>query len=249
MLPTPTATRYGTNQSPTPGAAVRPSLGTLVPALPVLPTPQARDGDRGSRGTSQSVSEDRWASGRRNLEDGISRLLPTPAASDGSGGRIELREETAEGRPPRPPLPTIVDRLLPTPTARDGGQRGAPGLDYVRTGQGAPPLDETITNLVQTVALLPTPRGTDGRHSGPNQRGSRPDDLALAGQVHALLPTPQAADSDRTSATMLRGNPTLTGAVTSPGGRTPPPSPAGKPSPGSPAPGLWNLDHEEDGTG
>lgn len=45
LLPTPTATPYGSNQSASPGAAVRPSLETLAPKL--LPTPRASDGEKG----------------------------------------------------------------------------------------------------------------------------------------------------------------------------------------------------------
>ncbi|MEW2189420.1 hypothetical protein [Streptomyces microflavus] len=41
LLPTPTATPYGNNQSNSPGAAVRPSLNSLAPAL--LPTPVVAD--------------------------------------------------------------------------------------------------------------------------------------------------------------------------------------------------------------
>lgn len=41
MLPTPTATPYGNNQSDSPGAAVRPSLNSLAK---MLPTPRAEDG-------------------------------------------------------------------------------------------------------------------------------------------------------------------------------------------------------------
>jgi DNA (cytosine-5)-methyltransferase 1 len=40
LLPTPTATPYGNNQSASSGAAVRPSLDTLAPML--LPTPTAQ---------------------------------------------------------------------------------------------------------------------------------------------------------------------------------------------------------------
>jgi hypothetical protein len=41
LLPTPTATPYGNNQSPTPGAAVRPSLAALASngALTAPPSP------------------------------------------------------------------------------------------------------------------------------------------------------------------------------------------------------------------
>ncbi|MFJ6597244.1 hypothetical protein ACIQPP_41855 [Streptomyces violaceusniger] len=45
LLPTPTATPYGSNQSDSPGAAVRPSLNSLAPHL--LPTPRASDGTKG----------------------------------------------------------------------------------------------------------------------------------------------------------------------------------------------------------
>lgn len=48
LLPTPTATPYGNNQSPSPGAAVRPSLDSLF-AGPLLPTPQATDGTGGPK--------------------------------------------------------------------------------------------------------------------------------------------------------------------------------------------------------
>lgn len=43
------------------------------------------------------------------------------------------------------------------------------------------------------VALLPTPRATDGTHGGPNQRGSS-GDLMLPSAVHHMLPTPTARD-------------------------------------------------------
>ncbi|MER5312724.1 hypothetical protein ABT034_33680 [Streptomyces sp. NPDC002773] len=50
LLPTPTATPYGNNQSPSPGAAVRPSLNSLAPTL--LPTPTVAD----SRGTRNATA-------------------------------------------------------------------------------------------------------------------------------------------------------------------------------------------------
>lgn len=43
------------------------------------------------------------------------------------------------------------------------------------------------------VALLPTPRATDGAKGGPNQRGSA-GDLMLPSAVAQLLPTPRASD-------------------------------------------------------
>lgn len=76
LLPTPTATPYGNNQSDSPGAAVRPSLNALAPLL--LPTPAARD----------------WRSGESNLigtnarplNEVVVNLLPTLRASDGTNG-------------------------------------------------------------------------------------------------------------------------------------------------------------------
>ena len=47
LLPTPTATPYGTNQSMSPGAAVRPSLNSLASSGALLPTPRATDGSKG----------------------------------------------------------------------------------------------------------------------------------------------------------------------------------------------------------
>lgn len=47
LLPTPTATPYGNNQSPSPGASVRPSLDSLASSGALLPTPRASDGEKG----------------------------------------------------------------------------------------------------------------------------------------------------------------------------------------------------------
>jgi DNA (cytosine-5)-methyltransferase 1 len=67
LLPTPTATPYGNNQSDSPNAAVRLSLNALAP---LLPTPRASDGIKGGpnqRGSSgdlalpSAVQPERWA--------------------------------------------------------------------------------------------------------------------------------------------------------------------------------------------
>lgn len=66
--------------------------------------------------------------------------------------------------------------LLPTVVARDGSGRGAGSADYWQQRraagrhQGIP--------LEDTVLLLPSPRASDGKNGGPNQRGSK-GDLAL----------------------------------------------------------------------
>jgi hypothetical protein len=75
--------------------------------------------------------------------------------------------------------------------------------------------------------LLPTPTARDWK--GENQCR---DTTCLPG---ALLPTPAAADSDRTSPAHVRGNPTSLGVVSS-GASTPPPSNAGNNSSDVPLP-------------
>ena len=62
LLPPPTASRYGSNQSASAGAAVRSSLDSITD---LLPTPSAADGGGGHL---------------------IEFYLPTPNASDGTGG-------------------------------------------------------------------------------------------------------------------------------------------------------------------
>lgn len=59
LLPTPTATPYGNNQSPSPGAAVRPSLDSLFSEPEKLrPTPRASDGpDSTSHGRTWSKTD------------------------------------------------------------------------------------------------------------------------------------------------------------------------------------------------
>jgi hypothetical protein len=83
LLPTPTATPYGNNQSPSAEAAVRPSLDSLAPTL--LPTPNASDW-KGS-GATQNRTRDGRPRPRSDadLPEAVT-LLPTPRASDGAKG-------------------------------------------------------------------------------------------------------------------------------------------------------------------
>lgn len=74
LLPTPTATPYGNNQSPSPGAAVRPSLDSLVK---LLPTPLASDGTKGGPNPRGSSGE---------MLPSAVQLLPTPGANLGDSG-------------------------------------------------------------------------------------------------------------------------------------------------------------------
>jgi len=71
LLPTPTAVRYGNNQSPSPGAAVRPGLDSIAD---LLPTPAAKD----------------WKSGNSNIMDRNARPLNEVVMNSlpgGDGGR------------------------------------------------------------------------------------------------------------------------------------------------------------------
>lgn len=95
-------------------------------------------------------------------------------------------------------LPSAVQALLPTPTASDANGPG-------KHGTGAP-------DLRTTVSLLPTPRATDTGTPGRRaSEGFRPPLSQVLNEM--LLPTPTAADSERTSSTYVRGNPTLIGAL------------------------------------
>jgi hypothetical protein len=111
--------------------------------LALLPTPQARDGDHSSRSMSRATAERRYAQGKRNLDDGIALLLPTPTASDRFGAG-----DHGEGGPD---LRTTI-ALLPTPRASDG-EKGGPNQ---RGSSGDLMLPSAI------MALLPTPRAQNG---------------------------------------------------------------------------------------
>jgi len=99
--------------------------------------------------------------------------------------------------------------LLPTPDVYSADRGGPQHPDKRRAG------GHSVTLADQVSALLPTPRSTDGTKGGPNQRGSSGD--LMPPSAVQLLPTPQSADSERTSLTMFRGdgNLTLLGATTS----------------------------------
>ena len=114
--------------------------------LSLLPTPASRDGaGRGSPGAT--LAADRFASGRRNLDDAVA-LLPTPAPRDSGRGSGYTDES---GRP----LSETVMRLLPTPRATDG-EKGGPNQ---RGSSG----DLMLPSAVQK--LLPTPTVADSRNT------------------------------------------------------------------------------------
>ncbi|MFG3195457.1 DNA cytosine methyltransferase [Streptomyces sp. NPDC048208] len=121
-----------------PHLAARPERGTAAPG---------QTQSRGARAHSGGRSGVLAAPGEPL------RLLPTPAAADGTGG-----PGTSPKRRGGMNLRTAVT-LLPTPAARDW-KSGASNL----LGTNSRPLNEVVVNL------LPTPKASDGPHGGPNQR-------------------------------------------------------------------------------
>lgn len=126
LLPTPTATQYGSNQSPSPGAAVRPSLTSIGQAAAgrgrLLPTPVTTDAKSARRTGLPGNPTAGYEVGMTLLDAAISRaagkgrLLPTPRARDHKGkdpnpNGVDLNQAIAD-------LPG--ERLLPTPTSADG---------------------------------------------------------------------------------------------------------------------------------
>jgi hypothetical protein len=120
-LPTPTATEYGTNQTNSPGAKVRPSLSQMAR----MPTPRASDGDKSGADIETLVGFVRalWPTPRTTGLDGGSNSRkaakerdrwPTPRAEE----RGQYQRDRGEKGKERP---TLTGRALgyPTPTSRD----------------------------------------------------------------------------------------------------------------------------------
>lgn len=144
LLPTPTAQDYGSNRSPTTGAATRPSLGTMA-RHEMWPTPLAAEGgpdyakiERGNRQSGKGLS----LATTVNLR---AETFPTPTATDhkGRGKGSYDRHKGLDNHVKIWPTPTSVHnnpqvrgegktigtkrgttlagaaRKFPTPTARD----------------------------------------------------------------------------------------------------------------------------------
>jgi DNA (cytosine-5)-methyltransferase 1 len=172
-------------------------LGALVN---LLPTPDASLATRGGllspdKAAARSANPERST----NLDDAVAALPPvpllaTPMARDGLSGPGRTANRVGSDD-----LRTMVT-LLPTPRASDGEKgRGNPGQVY---GSGTLPLSGAVS-------LLPTPTTSNAHGNDVNGRG----ELLLPGIAASLLPTPLAVDAERRSLTMVRGNPTLAGAV------------------------------------
>lgn len=137
LLPTPSASEYGTNQTDSPGAKVRPSL-PMMARHGMLPTPKASDGERGGRGELTSLVKYGHNGRRRDM-------LPTPTCNTPTW----QRDRNGNVYPTLHGL--ARDGLLPTPTARLGDDRGLPSSDTAskRYAQGRRNLDDWV--------MLPTP--------------------------------------------------------------------------------------------
>jgi hypothetical protein len=155
LLPTPTAAAYGSNTSPSAGAARRPSLAGVATKL--LPTPTVADSRSAANATAGRTTARTHAG--QTLTD-AARLLPTSTTPD-----TDTPDPPAgTGNRPLPP-----PALLPTPRATDG-TKGCPGQ---RGSHG----DLTLPSAAVRVPArtLPTPRASDAR--GPGRHGTGGADL------------------------------------------------------------------------
>ena len=191
LLPPPTASRYGSNQSASAGAAVRPSLDSITD---LLPTPCARDFKDGTASpgavnrNTPSLGAKKAKRGRGGPDatercDGHVALLPTPSAADGNGGgRFNSAGHQST-------LPGTVRELLPTPSAADGG-----GGHLTRSGdRSGELLLPGIARVYGNGELLPTPCARDFK-DGTASPGAVNRNTPSLGAIEFYLPTPNASD-------------------------------------------------------
>ncbi|ALM17643.1 DNA cytosine methyltransferase [Mycobacteroides abscessus] len=114
LLPTPAASRYPSNRSPSAGASVRPSLDSITD---LLPTPSVADGTGGHLTRSGVRGDELLLPGvAKAYAEGA--LLPTPKATDAhSSSPADLNRNDPGLR--------AIDGLLPTPCASDATGGGA----------------------------------------------------------------------------------------------------------------------------
>ncbi|WP_437024315.1 hypothetical protein [Streptomyces sp. enrichment culture] len=145
LLPTPTASPYGSNQSDSPGATIRPSLDSLAPKL--LPTPTVAD----SRGT-------RNATAGRTTDNPKIHLAYT------------LTDVTYAGKIGSPSAPPAC---APSTSTTPGDS--APVASAASIPSSGGPESASTTARSARRKLLPTPRASDGDKGSPNQHGGRGD--------------------------------------------------------------------------
>jgi DNA (cytosine-5)-methyltransferase 1 len=149
LLPTPTAVAYGSNRSPSLGAARRPGLHQLAGQL--LPTPTVAD-SRSSANATAGRSTPLVGHAGRTLTD-AARLLPTPRATDGVKGAPGQRGSHGDLT-----LPSAAIQVA----AQAGSHSGGPP-DGQASGQ--------VSGEVGGRRLLPTPRASEGRGAGRHGDG------------------------------------------------------------------------------
>jgi hypothetical protein len=157
--------------------------GNASSSSPGLPTPMAADGglSRGKLGGG--------GAGGFGLRDAVRDLLPTPEASDGTGGRVsaEMGGQRPSGSKRAVTVATAVSHLLKTPTAQLAVNGGSQHPDKRREGGHGPTLaDQVECELTTTMS----PDLSNGALRSPED-GTTPGDTAPA---HPLLPTPAARD-------------------------------------------------------
>lgn len=187
LLPSPTAALASGGQTSRSGdrsgEMLLSGIAEAAAGGKLLPTPTCQDG-------SNNAGPSQFDRNSLPLNTLVTTLLPTPEASDGSGGRL---------------------------TTERGGKRpsGSKRSVYLATAVAhdivhAQVEDEEPQTMLHVVAdpiedaeegLLPTPRATDGTKGGPNQRGSS-GDLMLPSAVTplapvdgGLLPSPVSSDA------------------------------------------------------
>lgn len=125
LLPTPTASSYGSNQGGSAGRSGPMRASREMRALKgLLPTPTAMD-SVGSRNATANRSEGSAPFNKgETLTDALwLGKLPTPRATDAThGGRVTQRK----GREGGNLVEAVSKRLLPTPTAHLAKETGAP---------------------------------------------------------------------------------------------------------------------------
>jgi hypothetical protein len=133
LLPTPTARAYGSNQSLSAGAAVRPSLASLA-ARRLLPTPAVPDASGADTplppGASPAPSRR-----RRSAESRTEALLPTPLAADGrrQDHLMPAGNLTLLGAAALLPTPPHQRRTRPGPPRRGWGRSPDGGVAAAHT--------------------------------------------------------------------------------------------------------------------
>ena len=141
------------------------------PPEPVGRTEQRAAAAGGSEGTSSPLV----------APEGMT-LLPTPAVNDMGASytpetwdawTAKMQAAHGNGNGHGKSLSIEAQRLLPTPTTDDAGNITRNSGDF-----------QSLTRSVGKLALLSTPRATDGTKGGPNQHGSS-GDLMLPSAVQA----------------------------------------------------------------